>query len=321
MNTLTSIKRIGIALILALLSSTLLFGQRNRELPTDAQIQQRLPQGVTFIPNIAYREGNDAWKLDLAMPDSNDGPPRPAIVFIHGGGWRNGDKRANAFLKPTIDYAANGYVCITVNYRMLGETNIVSCVEDVKNAVRWLRAHAEKYNVDPDRIGATGNSAGAHLSVMLGLAPNSKDLEGDGPYQDQSSAVQAVAASATPASFLFPMSDRGKANLDRIKAGEPIPDRMKNSPFFESEAIRTLVSPITHASADAPPMLLYHEQSDATVDVKHSDRLVAALRTAGAKDVSYMLFGDGSGHGVFQRNIATTEPLREAFFQRTLGAE
>jgi acetyl esterase/lipase len=85
------------------------------------------------------------------MPSKQGNAPRPALVIIHGGGWRNGDKRAGSFLNSTLSYAAKGYVCITVNYRLLKEESdtIAQCVEDVKNAVRWLRAHAEKYNVDP----------------------------------------------------------------------------------------------------------------------------------------------------------------------------
>ena len=112
----------------------------------------QLPEGVKFIPEIAYREGNKAWKLDLAMPEEMGDKPRPAIVFIHGGGWRNGDKRAGAFLRGTINYAAKGYVCITVNFRMLNEAPITACVEDVKNAVRWVRANAKEYNFETETI-------------------------------------------------------------------------------------------------------------------------------------------------------------------------
>ena len=287
--------------------------RQNRQqppLPTDEQIINRLPEGVTFIPNIAYRQGNEAWKLDLAMPKERGSSPRPAIVFVHGGGWRNGDKRAGSFLNPTISYAAKGYVCITVNYRMLDQVAINGCVEDVKNAVRWLRAHAEKYNVDPDRIGATGNSAGAHLSVMLGICPASAGLEGDGPYQEYSSAVQAVAASATPTDFVGPMSARQRQQQAQ--------DTRPNSIFKESDELKGKVSPMTYVSADVPPIMLFHEASDRTVGVYHSDKLVEALREAGAKDISYIRLGDGTGHGVFQRNISFTEPAREAFFARVL---
>jgi len=304
--------RISLLLLVTFLAIPL-HAQRQLNLPTDKQIHDRLPDGVTFIPNIAYREGNDAWKLDLAMPSEQDNTARPAIVFIHGGGWRNGDKRAPSFLRPTIEYASKGYVCITVNYRLLeGDSRAIDhCVEDVKNAVRWLRAHAEKYNVDPDRIGATGNSAGAHLSVMLGLCPMGAGLEGDGPYQEYSSAVQAVVASATPTSFLIPMSDRARARFEQEQeeANE------------ERDSLRRKISPITYVSADTPPLLLFHEQSDRTVGVYQSDTFVQALRDAGATDVNYVLFGDGTGHGTFQRNIAITEPMREAFFARTLRNE
>lgn len=274
---------------------------------SNAKLRSMAPQGVEVVPDIAYREGNPEWKLDLAMPAEKGDQPRPAIVFIHGGGWRNGDKRAGAFLNPMLDYATRGYVCVSINYRLLrdGSTDISMCVEDVKCAVRWLRAHAEKYNVDPMRIGATGNSAGAHLSVMLALCPTSAGMEGDGPYQDYSSMVQAVCASATPASFMIPMSKRAASQF--------------SSDIDDAELRRRQnISPIHWVTKEAPPMLLVHEVSDATVSVKQSDELVAALKKVGAADVEYQRFEDGSGHGVFQHNIATTEPARARFFERTL---
>ena len=288
--------------------------QRQQNTITVEQIMEQLPEGVTIIPDIAYREGNDAWKLDLAMPAERGETPRPALVFIHGGGWRNGDKRRASFLRPAIGYAAKGYVCVTINYRMLDEAPITACVEDVKNAVRWLRAHAEEYNIDPERIGATGNSAGAHLAVMLGVCPPSAGLEGDGPYGEYSSMVQVVVASATPTTFLSAMSDRQRERSNEQAARPP----RKNEIRLESEEVRAKVSPVTYATADAPPILLVHAISDRTVGVSHSDQFVKALREAGAKNVSYIFLGDDSGHGTFQRNIAFTEPAREAFFNRVL---
>ena len=261
--------------------------QRRQRTFTVEQIMERVPEGVTFIPDIAYREGNDAWKLDLAMPTERGETPRPALVFIHGGGWRNGDKRRANFLWPTIGYAAKGYVCVTVNYRMLDEAPITACVEDVKNAVRWLRAHAEEYNIDPERIGATGNSAGAHLAVMLGVCPPSAGLEGDGPYQEYSSMVQAVVASATPANFLSAMSDRQR---ERSNAQAARPPR-KNELRMESEEVRAKVSPVTYATADAPPILLVHSISDRTVGVSHSDKLVK--RTARSRCQKCQLYSSG----------------------------
>ncbi len=287
-----------------------------------------VPSGVKVVPDIAYRDGpSKAWRLDLAMPAESSDTPRPAIVFVHGGGWRSGDKRRENFLRPTLEFAAKGYVCITVNYRLLNETSIAGCVEDVKCAVRWLRAHAKEYGVDPKRIGAHGNSAGAHLVAMLGLCPPSAGLEGDGPWQEHSSIVQAVVASATPTSFLVPMNDRmrkqrtAKSDNQQQRGPRRAADgRSSRSRLADmSEEARRKISPITYVNGDAPPFLLVHEESDRTVGVHQSDSFVKALREAGAKDITYMRYTDGSGHGVFGARIAETGPAREAFFARTLG--
>ena len=285
---------------------------RNRRANTNRQrppmstedLLARVPEGVTILPDIAYRTGNEAWKLDLAMPKEKGGDPRPALIFVHGGGWRNGDKRASAFLNPTLEFATKGYVCITVNYRLLGNAQgIDDCIADVKCVVRWLRAHAAEYNVDPTRFGAYGNSAGAHLVSILGLCPKSARMEGDGPFQEYSSMVQAVVASATPASFMIPMSERARA---------------RQSASTMSDELKKRISPISYVNAGAPPFLLFHEVSDATVGVYQSDKLAEALKAAGAKEVLYERYTDGSGHGVFNKNIDKTGPLREAFFERVL---
>ena len=262
---------------------------REQDSLTDAQVIQRVPQGVKAELNIPYREGHERWKLDLFMPADESAEPRPGIVFVHGGGWRSGDKRRGGFLNPAIEYAARGYVCITVNYRLGGP--ILDCVQDVKCAVRWLRAHADTYNLDPDRIGAYGNSAGAHLVTMLGISYTNNDLEGDGPWQSFSSRVQAVVASATPTS----MGGR-----------------------TETDSSTDMIKPMSYITADAPPFLLVHEESDRTVPVSNSDDFVKAMKEVGAKDINYKRYTDGSGHGVFQENIEETGPLMEAFFERTL---
>ncbi|MEM0897792.1 MAG: alpha/beta hydrolase fold domain-containing protein, partial [Verrucomicrobiota bacterium] len=176
--------------------------QRSRPGMNTQQLLNGAPADVKIIPDIVYREGESkAWRLDLVMPAAESEDPRPGIIFVHGGGWRGGDKRAGTFLNGAIEYAQKGYVCITVNYRLVGEAPLPACIEDVKCAVRWLRAHAGKYKVNPEKIGAFGNSAGAHLVCMLALTDKDNKLEGDGPYQEHSSAVQAVCAAATPTNF------------------------------------------------------------------------------------------------------------------------
>ena len=265
----------------------------NKPTMSTEDLLKRAPDGVTVLPDIAYREGNDAWKLDLAMPKERGDAPRPAIVYIHGGGWKKGDKRGKG-IGAVLDYAAKGYVCISVNYRL--DVDKKACVEDVKCAVRWLRAHAEKYNVDPDRIGAAGNSSGGHLALMLAVCPASAGLEGDGPYQEYSSMVQAAHCSSTPIMPGF-----------RGLRGKPAdPDVQK-------------IQPMTYVSGDVPPLYFIHGTEDTKAPVRFLDDFVKALREAGAKDITYKRYADGTGHGAYVKHIEEARPAREAFLARTLG--
>ena len=265
----------------------------NKPTMSTEDLLKRAPDGVTVLPDIAYREGNDAWKLDLAMPKERGDAPRPAIVYIHGGGWTKGDKRGKG-IGAVLHYAAKGYVCISVNYRL--DVDKKACVEDVKCATRWLRAHAEEYNLDPDRIGAAGNSSGGHLALMLAVCPASAGLEGDGPYQEYSSMGQAAHCSSTPIMPGF-----------RGLRGKPAdPDVQK-------------IQPMTYVSGDVPPLYFIHGTEDTKAPVRFLDAVVKALREAGAKDITYKRYADGTGHGAYVKHIEEARPAREAFLARTLG--
>ena len=265
----------------------------NKPTMSTEDLLKRTPDGVTVLPDIAYREGNNAWKLDLAMPKERGDAPRPAIVYFHGGGWTKGDKRGKG-IGAVLHYAAKGYVCISVNYRL--DVDKKACVEDVKCATRWLRAHAEEYNLDPDRIGAAGNSSGGHLALMLAVCPASAGLEGDGPYQEYSSMVQAAHCSSTPIMPGF-----------RGLRGKPAdPDVQK-------------IQPMTYVSEDVPPLYFIHGTEDTKAPVRFLDDFVKALREAGAKDITYKRYADGTGHGAYVKHIEEARPAREAFLARTLG--
>ena len=284
-------------------------GNKRRHMSTE-ELLKSAPKNVMIEPDIAYRRGkSEAWKLDLVMPKAKIKAPRAAIVFVHGGGWRSGDKRAGYFMRGAIEYAQKGYVCITVNYRLIAEAPMPASIEDVKCAVRWLRANAKKYNVDPKRIGAYGNSAGAHLVCMLGLVKPEAKLEGDGPYQDQSSLVQAVCASAAPTNFLL-FDNRRKTQ--RTQPGE-----LFAGPAETLEERGRKASPSTYVAADAPPFLLVHGTADTTVNIKHGDTFHAALKKAGAKHLEYIRV-EGAGHGVFHKSSEKTYPAMEKFFETHL---
>lgn len=262
----------------------------NPSVMTDDELLKLAPEGVTVIPDIAYREGHEAWKLDLAMPTQPSNAPRPAIIYIHGGGWTRGDKRGQG-IGTVLGYATKGFVSLSVNYRL--DADKKACVEDVKCATRWLRAHAQKYNVDPELIGAAGNSAGAHLALMLAICPASAGLEGDGPYRQYSSGVQAAHCSSTPA----------KPN-HRTRKGD-------NRDYSNIQAM-------TYVSADTPPLYFIHGTEDTQkAPVNYLEEFVDALRDVGAKDLTYKRYED-TGHGAYVQHIDEARPAREAFFIRTL---
>lgn len=278
---------------------------RNRE--QRRRPEAALVEGVTVRKNQAYRSGHDRWKLDVYLPkEKAPKGGRPGLVFVHGGGWKNGSKESGFWASLPARYAAKGYVCISVNYRLTGDGGgFPACVHDVKNAVRWFRANSKELGLDPKRIGAYGNSAGAHLVSMLGLVKKEAGLEGKGTHLDQSSLVQAVCASATPSNFL-----KWKNQL--------FPNRGVLAGDQENHHARAAkASPVTYAAEDAPPFLLVHAENDRTVPFEQGEVLANRLKASGAKNVTLMRFKDG-GHGVFRAKETKTYAAMEEFFAKVL---
>lgn len=122
---------------------------------------------MIFDKDLRYREEHDRWSLNVIRPKDASSEPRPAIVLVHGGGWTGGDYYR--FSKMGFMFAQRGYVVMLPTYRMIKDSPFPACLHDVKNSIRWLRTNAEKYNVDPNRIGAYGNSAGGTLALTVAL--------------------------------------------------------------------------------------------------------------------------------------------------------
>ena len=266
-----------------------------------------VPDNVELRENVAYREGNGKWKIDLMLPKNHGGELCPVIVFIHGGGWRNGDKASGVFRDYPLEYASRGYVCASINYRLVDEGTILDCIADCKCAVRWLRANAEEFSIDVNNFGAYGNSAGAHLVAMLGLSATQDELEGNGPHCEYSSAVQAVCCSATPTNFrLWGEEVRSGGGRAAALFGEE-----------DTERVMELASPVTYVTRSSPPFLMVHGTADTTVPVQQSDDLHALFQEKKSQDVTYLRI-DGAGHGVFRQHASETVPAMQKFFDRVL---
>ena len=251
-------------------------------------------QQIRLTSNVVYREGESkSWVLDIADPqDIGNKGLRPAVVIIHGGGWSAGSKVDPVYRDLLIDYALQGYVSLSVEYRLNHEAPFPACISDVKCAIRWLKARAKELRVDPERIGVYGHSAGAHLSMMIACSAENKELEGDGPWQEYSSSVACVAAGSPP-------TEIGNPNIPWSKHPE--------------------WWPIGYFTKDAAPMLLLQGYEDPVVKVELTDDYVDKMRKAGG-DVQYIkVHGE---HGIaFDRALEITKPAMDAFFSRHLKAD
>jgi acetyl esterase/lipase len=158
------------------------------------QVKPELSSTVTAHEHLVYaRYGDRKLTLDLYQPN-NLADPLPAIIFIHGGGFYKGDP--SSYTAMAMELATHGYVTLNMFYRLSGEAPFPAAIQDCKAAVRWARANARKYNIDPNRIGSVGGSAGGHLSGLLGTSGPATYLEGLGGHENQSSQIQACVVMA-----------------------------------------------------------------------------------------------------------------------------
>ena len=175
-----------------------------------------LPKGVKFLPDLQYVEdAHERHRLDLYVPEKAD-RPLPLLVWIHGGGWFMGNKDGC----PLMYLAAKGYVVASINYRLSQHAVFPAQIEDCKAAIRWLRANAAKYHIDPSDVGVAGGSAGGHLVALLGTTAGVKELEGKEGNLDQSSRVQYAVDYFGPADRpLGPRFQQGSLRNDHESIG------------------------------------------------------------------------------------------------------
>ncbi len=256
-----------------------------------------VPDHVKAQRDIEYaRIGDTSLLLDLFLPQT-EGPPRPVVVWVHGGGWRAGSKDRC----PAIPLSGQGYVVASINYRLTDVATFPAQIEDCKAAIRWLRAHAEKYNLDAGRIGVWGGSAGGHLVALLGTSGDVKALEGKGGNNGSSSRVQAVCDWYGPTDLIKLDRDAREA-LQRSGNGNAV-TRLIGGPVDQNEKKARQANPITYVSKDDPPFLIMHGDKDPLVPLDQSEMLNDALKKAHVDVTLFVVQGGGHGAGFQEPHI------------------
>ena len=260
--------------------------------------------GSNEFHDIVYTQvGGVPRLLDLYKPPIQTFQLQPAIVFVHGGGWAGGDK--SDFADWGRYYANLGYVCISINYRLIPQYSWPAQIDDTQAAVRWLRRQAPALSVDPNRIGTVGASAGGHLVLFLGETDTLNDI--DPLLHGYSSRVQAVVDYYGPTDFSNGAEwDPSIWSLIQYLVGVTGQKRT-----FQT------ASPIQYVTPDDAPTLIFHGDADPIVPVAQSRRIVARMKTAGVQ-VSYYEF-PGEGHGFGGAAGTQSINLLTAFFQAKLG--
>jgi acetyl esterase/lipase len=268
-----------------------------------------LPDDVEMKRDVVYGKGGGRdLKLDLFLPKAAKGP-RPAVVYIHGGGWSGGSRIA--FRRQAAYLASRrGYVGACIEYRLSGEAQFPAAIEDAKCGVRWLRANAKTYGVDPDRIAAAGGSAGGHLAAMLGVTNREDGPEGKGGHGEFSSRVAAV------------VDFNGVSDLEALgRNGGPggAIARFLGASYAEMPELYRKSSPITYVDRESPPFLFLHGTGDTTVPIEQSRAMLKKLHAAGVKAELYE--APGAGHGFFNRppHYEPTLKRMEAFLAECFG--
>jgi len=249
-------------------------GKKNRAdflFAPESEAQNPIAATKTAVQvDLTYCTADDGTDLtmDIYRPRSGKAP-YPVVMYVHGGGWSSGDKSDGVGLIFKQELTRRGYVFVSINYRLAPKYSFPDPIEDVKCAIRHLRAHAAEYNLDPTRVGAIGGSAGGHLVALLGTSDAEAGWD-EGQYSEKSSRVQAVVDLYGPADLLEMFSGSSRSLMLKTF----------NASNGDDPVLATY-SPVTYVSADDPPFLIMHGDKDEVVLLEQSEILYERLKQAG----------------------------------------
>lgn len=273
-------------------------------------LDPREPITLTDLPYVARPFGK-FQRFDIELPRRDDGPV-PLVIWIHGGAWRSGDKGGD---HPAKGLVKKGFAVASINYRLVGNVGWPAQIQDCQSAVKYLRANAERFQIDPDRIGVWGASAGGHLAAMLGVLSDQRG--------SRSPPVQAVCDFCGPADLVNAGADTPPASKNAtadmlwgLLLGPAAANKKARSisPIAARKQVLANASPILFVSGKEPPFLIMHGTADTVVPQVQSVRFASMLKTKGV-NVDFRSIA-GAGHDLKTR--PECQAGAEEFFERTL---
>ena len=265
-----------------------------------------IPDNLLLEPNVPYAHADPQQMMDIVRPRAASGQHHPAVVCIHGGGFRAGSRKG--YFDQCVRLAQRGYVAATVDYRLAPAAPFPAAVHDVKAAVRYLRANAARLDIDPSRICVTGGSAGGHLALFLGLTAGMPEFEGDGPNRDQSSKVSCVVDYYGPSDFT-------KSYGRSVDAAEVLP-LFLGGDLNHARLMHLRASPLNWVTPSAAPTLAIQGTRDRYVAYEQSVWIIDRLLSAGVEAELETI--EGADHGFKGADAERAEQRMMAFFDRYL---
>jgi acetyl esterase/lipase len=269
--------------------------------------------------DIAYASQSSAQKLDIYLPDAGNGP-FPVIVSIHGGAFKMGDK-ADVQVVPMLAGLKHGYAVVSINYLLSGEAIFPAQIYDVKAAIRWIKANAATYKLNPEEIAVWGGSAGGHLAAMAGTTADVKELEdlkqGNETF---SSRVQAAVDWFGPINFntmdlQFKISGKGKTDHDDSNSPE---SELVGKKITEAQDLVKRANPATYITKDDPPFFIQHGTIDHLVPTEQSVDFARDLEKVLGKEKVTLKLLEAAGHGTAQFNSAENLEIVFKFLDKYL---
>ena len=234
-----------------------------------------VPEDIQEIKNIEYKNANGkSLQLDMYIP-KNIKKPAPLLVFIHGGGWRSGQR--SDYLDYLVAFAKKGYITATVSYRLLKDGPYPACVEDITDAVQWFYKHGDKYGYNPDRIALVGGSAGAHLALMAAYEWKKPGAANDSIFDSPNRhRIRAVVDIYGPIDM-----------TTEYARSQPLVTSFIAHSYVENPELYREASPIQYLDKNDPPTMILHGTSDNLVPISQSDLFKAKLDSLGVPNVYY----------------------------------